>query len=272
MLRLMSDLKAIKQAPPEVCDLLVSVFHTVLSEPCTGQSCNYVYTQLPHCKVCWHCCRRMSAWLYSFVLIQGCCIQVQFLLIQLHGKLKVFPVCIQGCSASPVTDDNLFVWTASVFGPDDTPWEGGIFSLKITFSERYPEKPPRVRFTSEVFHPNVYGDGAICMDIIQDQWSPCHSVCTLLMSILSLLTDPNCASPANPEAAQVYQNDRKEYNRCVPYSELLGFSGCFIGIACCVALSTGTFVARSCVLADYALSVLLYRRVRRLAQRSVEGC
>jgi ubiquitin-conjugating enzyme E2 A len=51
------------------------------------------------------------------------------------------------------------------------------------------------------------------MDIIQDQWSPIHNICTILTSIQSLLTDPNCASPANPDAANVYQNDRAAYNR-----------------------------------------------------------
>ncbi len=53
------------------------------------------------------------------------------------------------------------------------------------------------------------------MDIIQDQWSPCHNICTILTSIQSLLTDPNCASPANPEAANLYTNDRQAYNRYV---------------------------------------------------------
>ena len=72
-----------------------------------------------------------------------------------------------------------------------------------------------MRFTSEVFHPNVYSDGTLCMDIIQDQWSPIHNVCTLLTSIQSLLTDPNPASPANPEAAQLFQEDPSGYNRRV---------------------------------------------------------
>jgi len=121
----------------------------------------------------------------------------------------------EGVSASPVSEDNLFVWNATVFGPDETPWEGGIFSLRIIFSDNYPEKPPRVRFTSEVYHPNVYSDGTLCMDIIQDQWSPCHNICTILTSIQSLLCDPNPASPANPEAAQQYQNDRQSYNKRV---------------------------------------------------------
>lgn len=91
--------------------------------------------------------------------------------------------------------------------------QGGIYTLKLQFSERYPEKPPRVRFQCEMFHPNIYSDGNICLDIIQDKWSPCHNVCTILMSIQSLLTDPNCASPANPEAAQMYTKDKSAYNK-----------------------------------------------------------
>jgi len=121
----------------------------------------------------------------------------------------------EGVSASPSSDDNLFVWSATILGPDETPWEGGIFSLRLTFGDQYPEKPPRVRFTSELFHPNVFNDGTLCMDIIQDQWSPCHNVCTLLTSIQSLLCDPNPASPANPEAAQLFTTDKPAYNKRV---------------------------------------------------------
>ncbi|BDA45069.1 Ubiquitin-conjugating enzyme E2 2 [Coccomyxa sp. Obi] len=121
----------------------------------------------------------------------------------------------EGCSASPTSEENLFVWTATVFGPDETIWEGGIFCLRITFNENYPEKPPRIRFTTDMFHPNVYSDGTICLDIIQDQWSPCHNVCTILTSIQSLLMDPNCSSPANPEAAALYLSNQAEYNRRV---------------------------------------------------------
>ena len=120
-----------------------------------------------------------------------------------------------GASARPVSEDNLFVWVATVFGPTETPWEGGIFQLKLTFPETYPDKPPRVRFTGEVFHPNVFADGNLCLDIIQDKWSPVYSVASILTSIQSLLTDPNPNSPANPEAAQLYRTDKKLYNRRV---------------------------------------------------------
>ena len=58
----------------------------------------------------------------------------------------------EGCSASPTSDENLLIWTATVFGPDETAWEGGIFSLRITFSEGYPDKAPRVRrVTSQTY-------------------------------------------------------------------------------------------------------------------------
>lgn len=131
-----------------------------------------------------------------------------------------------GCSASPSSDDNLFVWTATIFGPEETPWEGGVFTLRIMFGEDYPEKPPRVRFVSEIFHPNVYNDGTLCMDIIQDKWSPCHSISTVLMSVQSLLMDPNCASPANADAARLYETDRHSYNRRVRRIAQKTIEGC----------------------------------------------
>ena len=110
---------------------------------------------------------------------------------------------------------HLMLSLPTLAGPEDTPWEGGIFSLRITFTERYPDKPPKVRFLGEMFHPNVYADGNLCLDLLQDQWSPCHNICTLLTSIQSLLTDPNCTSPANPEAAQLYTKDRPAFNKKV---------------------------------------------------------
>jgi hypothetical protein len=61
----------------------------------------------------------------------------------------------------------------------------------------------------------VYQDGTLCLDIIQNKWSPSYTVSSVLTSIQSLLTDPNCGSPANPEAAELYLQDRKAYNRRV---------------------------------------------------------
>jgi ubiquitin-protein ligase len=66
-----------------------------------------------------------------------------------------------------------------------------------------------------MFHPNVYQDGSLCLDILQNRWSPTYDVSTILTSIQSLLHDPNPNSPANANAAQVYQENRREYDKRV---------------------------------------------------------
>ncbi|ESQ35367.1 hypothetical protein EUTSA_v10008589mg [Eutrema salsugineum] len=119
-----------------------------------------------------------------------------------------------GISGAP-QDNNIMLWNAVIFGPDDTPWDGGTFKLSLQFSEDYPNKPPTVRFVSRMFHPNIYADGSICLDILQNQWSPIYDVAAILTSIQSLLCDPNPNSPANSEAARMYSESKREYNRRV---------------------------------------------------------
>lgn len=95
--------------------------------------------------------------------------------------------------------------------PADTPFEDGTFKLLMTFDESYPNKPPSVKFLSRMFHPNVYASGELCLDILQNRWSPTYDVSAILTSVQSLLNDPNSASPANVEAAQLWKENRKEY-------------------------------------------------------------
>ena len=119
-----------------------------------------------------------------------------------------------GISTAPI-DMNILKWQAVIFGPEETPWSGGTFKLLIDFSEEYPNKPPNVKFETKMFHPNVYVDGRICIDILKSQWSPIFDIGHILISIQSLLSDPNPDSPANPEASKLFQEDRREYNRRV---------------------------------------------------------
>lgn len=119
-----------------------------------------------------------------------------------------------GIFASPLKE-NILYWEAVIFGPDDTNWEGGCFKLVLEFSEEYPTKPPSVKFLTNMYHPNIYSDGKICLDILTNQWSPIYDVLSVLTSIQSLLTDPNPNSPANAEAARLYTENIQEYYKRV---------------------------------------------------------
>jgi ubiquitin-conjugating enzyme E2 A len=107
------------------------------------------------------------------------------------------------------------LWNAVIFGPEDTPFEDGTFNLTLEFSEDYPNKPPVVKFLSKMFHPNIYMDGRICLDILQSRWSPTYDVSALLTSIQSLLGDPNPNSPANQVAATLVRENKREYEKRV---------------------------------------------------------
>ncbi|CAD6584047.1 MAG: Ubiquitin-conjugating enzyme E2 2 [Tremellales sp. Tagirdzhanova-0007] len=122
-----------------------------------------------------------------------------------------------GISGSP-NPDNIMIWNAVIFGPPDTPFEDGSFRLTLTFSDAYPNKPPTVRFVSKMFHPNIYHNGELCLDILQNRWSPTYDVAAILTSVQSLLNDPNPSSPANVEAAQLYKENIKEYERKVKHT------------------------------------------------------
>jgi len=121
---------------------------------------------------------------------------------------------LQGVSAAP-NENDIMSWTAVIFGPEDTQWQGGTFTLEVKFTEEFPTKPPHVRFVSRMFHPNVYNNGEICLDILQNQWSPIYDISAILTSVQSLLCDPNPNSPANSEAAQLWTENRPEYNKRV---------------------------------------------------------
>lgn len=117
------------------------------------------------------------------------------------------------CTAGPVNEADLFLWEATLIGPKDSPYEGGLFQLGIVFPPNYPFKPPKVYFKTKVFHPNINSQGGICLDILKDQWSPALSIVKVLLSISSLLTDANPKDPLVPDIARLYVEDRAEFDR-----------------------------------------------------------
>lgn len=95
-----------------------------------------------------------------------------------------------GLSAFP-NDENLMRWTATIEGPADTPYAGLTFKLAFQFTPQYPYSPPGVLFKTPIYHPNVDFSGRICLDILKDKWSATYSISTVLLSLQSLLGEPN---------------------------------------------------------------------------------
>lgn len=114
------------------------------------------------------------------------------------------------CSAGPEGAD-LFKWEGFIMGPSDSPYQGGVFRLRIQFPTDYPFKPPHVQFITKVYHPNINPSGLICIDILKDQWSPALTISKVLLCITSMLTDPNPRDPFAPDIANLYLTDRPAY-------------------------------------------------------------
>lgn len=116
------------------------------------------------------------------------------------------------CSGGPI-NENYYKWDGQIMGPSDSPYTGGLFKLKITFTKEYPFKAPKVVFITKIFHPNINNNGQICLDILKDKWSPALSISKVLLSVCSLLTDPNPDDPLVSEIAKIYKADRFKYNK-----------------------------------------------------------
>ena len=98
------------------------------------------------------------------------------------------------CSAGPVGDD-MFHWQATIMGPNDSPYKSGVIFLTIHFPTDYPFKPPKVAFTTRIYHPNINSNGSNCLDSLRSHWSPALTVSKALLSICSLLCDPVSDDP-----------------------------------------------------------------------------
>jgi len=113
-----------------------------------------------------------------------------------------------GISATPF-HDNLRHFNVLITGPHQSPYESGIFKLELFLPEDYPMAPPKVRFLTRIYHPNIDRLGRICLDILKDKWSPALQIRTVLLSIQALLSAPNPDDPLANDVADHWKTDEK---------------------------------------------------------------
>ena len=137
-------------------------------------------------------------------------------LLRLQSELMTLMMSpTPGISAFPDADGNMLHWIATIEGPNDTPYAGLNLKLDFEFPTNYPYSAPTVLFKTPIYHPNIDFSGRICLDILKDKWSATYSVQTVLLSLQSLLGEPNNSSPLNNEAAVLHEKDPEEYKRKV---------------------------------------------------------
>jgi len=130
---------------------------------------------------------------------------------------------VEGFKVELVDEGNLFQWQVHIAGPPGTDFEGGVFKALMSFPEDYPNSPPTMKFVSDVWHPNVYPDGKVCISILhtpdpmnpeekaEETWRPIQTVESILVSVCSMLSDPNFSSPANVDASVELRKKPSEY-------------------------------------------------------------
>ena len=131
-------------------------------------------------------------------------------LTRLNKELK--EIQTENIFETEIINDNIFTWESILIGSENTPYENGKFKISITFVEEYPFKPPKLKFLTRIYHPNINKYGSICLDILNKNWSPALTISKLLLSISSLLSDPNPHDPLDVKAAELYISNREEFN------------------------------------------------------------
>uniref|UniRef100_A0A1B6LED3 Ubiquitin-conjugating enzyme E2 T n=1 Tax=Graphocephala atropunctata TaxID=36148 RepID=A0A1B6LED3_9HEMI len=122
-----------------------------------------------------------------------------------------------GISCYPMDDSLKNILTASIVGTVGSPFERGVFQLEVIVTDRYPFEPPRVRFVTPIYHPNVDAAGRICLDLLKmppsGSWKPIYTIEGLLTAIQFLITHPNPDDPLMPDIASQYKYNKEQYDK-----------------------------------------------------------
>lgn len=108
-----------------------------------------------------------------------------------------------------------------MLGPNDSPYEGGKFKLEMFIGENYPFNPPKIRFLTKIYHPNIDRIGRICLDILKTNWTPALQIRTVLLSLQSLLSEPNISDPLDPTIGTHWKENKNDaIKKAIEYTKL----------------------------------------------------
>jgi len=125
---------------------------------------------------------------------------------------------VSGIQAVPVTVGDLRHLKGTIPGPQGTPYEGGIFEIDIVLPKQYPFEPPKMKYLTKIWHPNISSQtGAICLDILKDQWSPALTIKTALLSLQALMCSAEPGDPQDAEVAKMYMGDKKKFDETAKF-------------------------------------------------------
>eukprot|EP00730_Choanoeca_flexa_P011725 TRINITY_DN27742_c0_g1_i1.p1 TRINITY_DN27742_c0_g1~~TRINITY_DN27742_c0_g1_i1.p1 ORF type:complete len:199 (+),score=30.88 TRINITY_DN27742_c0_g1_i1:188-784(+) len=114
-------------------------------------------------------------------------------------------------------EDNLSTFRAQIIGPDGSPFKGISFEVELIIGQKYPFEPPKARFLTPIYHPNVDKSGRICLDLLKmppkGSWKPSLNLSSLLLSLRVLMGEANPDDGLMPDISAKYKSDREAYNR-----------------------------------------------------------
>eukprot|EP01041_Mallomonas_annulata_P009776 gene9776-20333_t len=107
--------------------------------------------------------------------------------------------------------------------PDSGFWSSARYHFSFSISENYPHDPPKVKCNTKIFHPNINLDGAVCLNILREDWKPVLDINAVILGLFNLFYEPNPDSPLNADAAELYRNDKAQFGNVVKRT-LMGHS------------------------------------------------
>jgi len=141
---------------------------------------------------------------------------------------------VEGFRVRLANDENLNEWEVAIYGPPSTLYTGAYFKAVLKFPNDYPYSPPTFSFKTKVWHPNVYENGDLCISILHppiddpqsgelpcERWNPTQNVRTILLSVISLLNEPNTFSPANVDASVMYRRFKESKGKDKEYENII---------------------------------------------------